>query len=93
MGGTVALGVPTPELLHLSEKFQGRDAVNRQSCSIEDCDNDVIALGWCWKHYQANRRYGDPLGKAKKRPRKTECRIGNADGRCSIAVDSRADHS
>lgn len=32
-----------------------------RTCSIDDCPGDVIAKGWCWKHYQAHRRHGDPL--------------------------------
>ena len=24
------------------------------------CDSPVVARGWCWKHYQRNRRHGSP---------------------------------
>lgn len=33
-----------------------------RACSIQGCDSAVMALGWCGKHYQRNRRSGDPLG-------------------------------
>lgn len=29
-----------------------------KSCSI--CGEEVIARGWCWRHYQRWRRYGSP---------------------------------
>lgn len=61
---------------------QTKDSDRSKSCSIAGCENEKIARGWCWKHYQAQRRYGDPLGKPRPGP-KTECRIANGDGRCS----------
>lgn len=30
-------------------------------CSIDGCGGSLIAKGWCWKHYQANRRHGTPV--------------------------------
>lgn len=30
-------------------------------CSIPHCDYDTFARGFCSRHYQANRKYGDPL--------------------------------
>jgi hypothetical protein len=30
-------------------------------CSIEGCENKVLALGWCNKHYLRNKRHGNPL--------------------------------
>jgi hypothetical protein len=61
---------------------QTKDSNSSKSCSIAGCEKKTIARGWCSKHYRANRRYGDPLGKPRPGP-KTECRIANADGRCS----------
>lgn len=29
-------------------------------CSIEGCDAKHFARGWCHKHYERWRRYGDP---------------------------------
>ena len=32
-------------------------------CNIRDCGRPLAARGWCWSHYQAWRRHGDPLVK------------------------------
>ena len=32
-----------------------------ETCSIEGCDRDLYARGWCSAHWQRNRRWGDPL--------------------------------
>jgi hypothetical protein len=32
-----------------------------KSCSIENCENKYAGKGFCQKHYQKNKRYGDPL--------------------------------
>lgn len=29
-------------------------------CSVEGCQNDPAARGWCHKHYQSWSKYGDP---------------------------------
>jgi len=29
-------------------------------CSVDGCDNQVVARGWCENHYRRWRRYGDP---------------------------------
>jgi len=29
------------------------------TCSIPGCDNDVLARGWCAKHYRRWHKYGD----------------------------------
>jgi hypothetical protein len=29
-------------------------------CSIEGCERNVHARGWCFRHYQTWRRHGDP---------------------------------
>lgn len=30
-------------------------------CSIDGCENGVLARGWCSMHWQRNRKHGDPL--------------------------------
>lgn len=32
------------------------------TCSVDGCDNPHSARGWCNKHYQRAKRWGDPLG-------------------------------
>lgn len=32
--------------------------VTDRQCSVEGCQGEVIAKGWCWKHYGRQRRYG-----------------------------------
>lgn len=34
---------------------------NTPKCSIENCDNKIVARGWCNKHYTRWLRHGDPL--------------------------------
>lgn len=34
---------------------------NLQICSIDNCNNKVLARGWCSKHYQRWKNHGDPL--------------------------------
>lgn len=31
------------------------------TCSIEGCEDEVLARGWCGLHYRRWKRYGDPL--------------------------------
>lgn len=28
-------------------------------CAVDGCEGHTIAKGWCWKHYQRDRRHGD----------------------------------
>jgi hypothetical protein len=32
----------------------------RERCRIEGCEAKAVGKGLCWKHYQRQRRYGDP---------------------------------
>ena len=49
------------------------------TCSIPGCGGGgKITRGWCGKHYQVWRKYGDPLGKAPSKPEKT-CSIPGCD--------------
>lgn len=34
--------------------------MTKPTCSIEDCENKVVARGWCDKHYRRWKKYGDP---------------------------------
>ncbi|RYI30544.1 HNH endonuclease [Bacillus infantis] len=38
-------------------------------CSIEGCEDKYEAKGYCKKHYNRFRRYGDPLASPKRRPK------------------------
>jgi hypothetical protein len=37
-----------------------------KTCSIEGCDSKHHGLGFCWKHYNRFKLYGDPLGKYQR---------------------------
>jgi len=39
--------------------------MTKATCSIEGCDGEVIARGWCQKHYGRWYAHGDPLTVAK----------------------------
>lgn len=34
---------------------------NERLCTVEDCGAQYIARGWCVKHYQRWKKYGDPV--------------------------------
>lgn len=38
--------------------------MDKRTCSIEGCERDLRARGWCSAHWQRWRRNGDPLGGA-----------------------------
>lgn len=44
-------------------------------CSIEDCETRVEGHGYCSKHYQRWKKYGDPMGNPGRtgRPRGDKC--------------------
>lgn len=62
---------------------------NRGQCSIDECDKDAWARGWCASHYARWRSYGDPELVPEKKPRPT-CSIDgcgrphNARGLCEM---------
>lgn len=35
---------------------------NYYPCAVEDCNNQKFGYGYCSKHYQRHKKYGDPLG-------------------------------
>src|SRR5438552_374893 len=37
-------------------------------CSVEGCGREVLARGWCRRHYEAFRRSGDPLVGLRSKP-------------------------
>lgn len=41
-------------------------------CSVDGCESEVHARGWCGKHYMRSRRYGDPHAVTKKYARDIE---------------------
>ena len=44
--------------------------MGNQTCSVEGCNGQVIARGWCGKHYARWYSNGDPLAAKKKQERK-----------------------
>lgn len=42
--------------------------MNPSYCAIEGCDKEVLARGWCSKHYSRWKRSGDPLVARPKLP-------------------------
>lgn len=45
-----------------------------RTCTVDDCDNDKLARGYCRKHYEAWRKTGSPTGRITKRSKaKVEC--------------------
>lgn len=61
---------------------------SNQLCSVDNCTNGAQSRGWCGKHYQRWRTYGDPNAAVRvrnDRPVKAECVI---DG-CKNPVTAR----
>lgn len=42
--------------------------MTKRTCSIEDCERDYLARGWCDMHYRRWRRHGDPTYMPFRRP-------------------------
>ena len=38
-----------------------KSTLNQRLCSVEGCDHEYYAKGFCSMHYKKNRKYGDPL--------------------------------
>ena len=50
------------------------------TCSIDECDKDVEARGWCRKHYGRWRRCGDPLTvKPNSLPKHVGCSVDGCE--------------
>ena len=39
---------------------------NKKVCKVEGCNNKHLAKGYCAKHYERFRKYGDPIVVRKK---------------------------
>ena len=72
------------------------DSTTRPPCSVETCGRDARNLGWCVRHYQRWRKYGNPLGGGRfHRPRNmsfgeaVEWYLSRAekDGECLISTN------
>lgn len=51
-----------------------------RTCSIDGCEDLVLAREWCSPHYQAWRKYGDPLAGGRKTGRqRSVCSIEGCD--------------
>ena len=54
--------------------------MSKRTCSIDTCEDPVVGRGWCSRHYQAWRKYGDPLaGGHKTGRRRGVCSIKDCD--------------
>src|SRR5687767_9109273 len=50
-----------PSALPSSKPNKGSIMADPRTCSIQDCDNVVLAKDYCGKHYMRLRKHGDPL--------------------------------
>jgi hypothetical protein len=58
-------------------------------CAVADCTGDVLARGWCSKHYDRWRRHGDPLTvlppncgrQGRPRVERPPCRVSGCENR------------
>jgi transcriptional regulator with XRE-family HTH domain len=66
------------EPAELAAQLTGRGAALAQrlqqlagarGCAIPDCPAPHTARGWCWRHYQRWRKYGDPLAWRRAPPK------------------------
>jgi len=70
----------------------------KSSCKVNNCQNKLVGLGYCSRHYERFKKYGDPLGggafrlsKKDQKPIGSPCKyvgcsgvteIGSAQGYC-----------
>jgi len=53
-----------------------------KTCSIEGCDGEYKNLGYCKRHYQRFKRYGDPLKTFKTANGEHKgCKVEGCDGK------------
>ncbi len=48
-------------LLPHTDNFTGDQVISMKICSIDNCNLKLYAKNYCQKHYNKNRKYGDPL--------------------------------
>ena len=60
------------------------------TCSVEGCDDLVVARGWCNKHWKRWRKFGDPLAQVQTRGNDEE-RFGQKVDRLGPVPDYRPD--
>ena len=68
--------------LHGTERSNLPMRSHHTTCSIPDCNGWVDAHGWCHKHYEHWRRYGDPV------PQPRPVQVCSVDG-CRDPVEAR----
>lgn len=64
---------------------QGGSDVAKPTCSIGDCEREVLARGWCGTHYKRWRKLGDPLAGtpvnvARSRDERLDAHVVKGDG-------------
>lgn len=59
--------------------------MNERTCSVDGCDREFDAKGYCSKHYARWRRYGSPMGPGCK-----ICGAEAAEGRSAYCSDACA---
>lgn len=60
-----------------------------RTCSIDDCESKHYGRGWCHRHYQRWRKWGDPLTVVEQNPRPEQCEV---DGCVKAANVSGSSH-
>jgi hypothetical protein len=57
-----------------------------QLCSIPDCGEKNYAKSWCSRHYQKNRKYGDPLADRSRTAVTGFCAVDGCDKSISRTI-------
>ena len=57
------------------------------TCSIEGCQGQSVARGWCWAHYARWRRHGNPLAGGKS-PDRDPLTVGMRFGRLVVLLEA-----